>query len=210
MKNRLVSTALVFGALIFAPTNPVRAEDDQPACGMLPPEIVRDNLNAGFGSCGLEQVREQPLWKGLRSEKLVHQSRFTIAQGHLRWIWTFRIDERQNGTGRVEVTRIGRSHGSPYRMEKERHWHRAINKKDMALFNRLTKEAGLWKFENSTWDDGDELCLHCDSLEMESVKPDGFRFSHATLGNNYSAKLRATLEHVLDISNLDWDSIYSR
>lgn len=214
MKTRLAVKGLILGALGLASMSSVMAEDDQPACGMLPPTTVETNYYAGFESCALKQVREQALWKGLKSDNLVQQSRFTFTDGHLRWIWTIRIDERVSGTGRIEVTRIGRANSSRFRMEVKRHWHRGISKTKMAEFNRLASEAGIWKFENGTWDQGEEgedvLYLHCITLGMENVKPEGFRYSHVNIGCNRPAKLKATLEHVLNLSNLDWDTVYNR
>ncbi|MEO9490847.1 MAG: hypothetical protein ABJG26_04415, partial [Marinomonas sp.] len=84
-----------------------KAAADEPACGMLPPKTAELDPFAGFGVCGLKDARLQPLWKGLKSDKLQQQSRFTFVDGHGRWLWTIRIDERVNGKGRAEVTRIG-------------------------------------------------------------------------------------------------------
>ncbi|MEO9633218.1 MAG: hypothetical protein ABJF89_04370 [Parasphingorhabdus sp.] len=213
MKKRLASSAMMLSAFVFAPTGSVLAENDQPACGMLPSKIVEDNFYAGYGLCTLKQVREQPLWKGLKSDGLVQQSRFTFADGHLRWLWTIRIDERKSGAGRVEITRIGRANGSFQRVEKKRHWHRRISKTDMTQFNQLTREADLWKFENGTWDHDEEedaIYLHCATLDMENMSSKGFRYSNVNIGCNRPVKLQAALDHVLEISNLDWETIYDR
>ena len=174
---------------------------------MLPPETVRDNFYAEFGACPLKQAKEQALWKGLKSDKLTRQSRFTFTDGHYRWLWTIRIDERANGKGRAEVTRIGRKRNTWEGMEVKRHWHRNISRDKMAKFNALSSEAGIFRFENGTWDDQDEVFLHCITLAMEQISDEGFRYSNVNISCNRPEKLKATIEHVLDLSELDWDDI---
>ena len=147
------------------------------------------------------------MWKGLKSDKLTRQSRFTFTDGHYRWLWTIRIDERANGKGRVEVTRIGRRQKSWESMEVKRHWHRNISREKMAKFNALSSEAGIFRFENGTWDDQDEVFLHCITLAMEQISDEGFRYSNVNISCNRPKKLKATIEHVLDLSELDWDDI---
>ena len=207
MRNALQS-AIVAGALLTA-TSVAHAEEEEPRCGMLPPDVAEDNFYAGFGSCALKEAKEQPLWKGLKSEKLVRQSRFTFVDGHVRWIWTIRIDERTNGKGRVEVTRIAQRKKSLSRREVKRHWHRNISREKMAKFNALTTEAGIWKFENGTWDDQEQLYLHCITLDMEQVSAEGFRYSGVNISCNRPRKLKAPIEHVLAMAELDWDDIYN-
>ena len=186
---------------------------EEPGCGMLPPQILQDNIYAGYGICPLKEAKEQALWKGLKNDRLVQQSRFTFTDGHYRWLWTIRIDERTNGKGRVEVTRIAREGKSWRRMEVKRHWHRNISREKMSKFNNLAEESGLWRFENGTWDrseDGeDELYLHCTTLAMERVNAEGFRYSNVNISCNRPRKLKAVLEHVLDLSELDWDKVYN-
>ena len=178
---------------------------------MLPPKIVKDNFYAGYGSCSLKEVREQALWKGLKSSKLVRQSRFTFTDGHMRWLWTIRVDERANGKGRVEVTKIGpRRKHSWTPMEVKRHWHRNLSRETMARFNELTAEAGIWKFENGTWDDRESLYHHCMMLGMEQVTAEGFRYSHVNIGCNRPLKLKAPIEQIFDMAELDWDKIANR
>lgn len=188
------------------------ADEDLPACGMLPPKFVEENHSAQYGMCVLHKVREQALWKGLRSDRLVRQSRFTFVDGHLRWVWTIRIDERANGKGRVEVTRIGRPANLPRNRphtasEINRHWHRDVSREKMAQFNALADAADIWKFENGNWDNDEKIYIHCTTLAMERVTLEGFRFSNVNISCNRPRKLVPPIEHVLEMAELDWDDV---
>ncbi|QAY75613.1 hypothetical protein [Sphingosinicella sp. BN140058] len=182
------------------------ALDREPAsavgrCGMFPAE-VQDLPYAGWSDCFLRGAGEKPLWKGMIGNRARQQVRFTFTDGHLRYVRVIDFIELADGTGRIERKTILPAGDRTYKVEKKR--ARTVSLADVRRLNDLAATSDVWKFETGTWD-GEEIFLHCQTLDMERTEPAGYRFSSVSISCNRPRKLEPLIEFVTSLAGLKPD-----
>jgi len=194
MKSWLGPATLL--ALSVASTSAI-ADSDEEFCGIFPPDMP---LYGGFSGCSLERIGEPTLWQGLptRSRQF---TRLTFTEGHSSFFRTVKIDERTDGSAVMTVD------GAPRRTFISHSETRIARRKiklqpaDLERINRLAQEAGVFEFERGSWD-GDEIFLHCQTLDMERVNSDGYRLSTVNIGCNHPEKLMPLVNEIARLAGL--------
>ncbi|HMT44283.1 MAG TPA: hypothetical protein PKA59_06990, partial [Chakrabartia sp.] len=71
-----------------------------------------------------------------------------------------------------------------------------------AAVNRLAVESGTFDFAAGSWDDMQEVYVHCQLLEMERADASGYRYSSINIGCNQPKKLMPFVEHVMALAKI--------
>ncbi len=166
------------------------------------PADVHELTYAGWSDCFLRGVGEKPLWKGMTEPRFRQQVRFTFTDGHFRYVRVINFVELADGTGRIERKTIIPAGGRSYEVEDRR--RRKVSIADVRRLNDLAAASDAWKFQTGTWDssDGEEIYLHCQTLDMERVDPTGYRFSSVSISCNRPRKLEQLVEFVTSLAGL--------
>jgi hypothetical protein len=186
--------ALLAGLLAGAV--PATAGEDQ---RFFPPKVWSGFYYAGMGLSALEEVGEEPIWHGLE-HGLVRQTRFVFTDGHPNKTRILHIRERADGSGTLHVFSINEVPRKPKRIER-----RSVIKLDaasIATINRLATESGTFNFETGSWDDKDDIYVHCQTLQLERMDAGGYRYSSLNIGCNQPAKLMPLVEHVMALAGI--------
>ena len=165
------------------------------------PAEVHDLTYAGWSDCFLRGVGEQPLWKGPIKRGTRQQIRFIFTDGHFRYVRVINFTELADGTGRIERKTILRA-GSRYNVEDTR--RRKVSAAEVERLNDLAATSDAWKFQTGSWD-GEEVYLHCQTLDMERADPAGYRFSSVNISCNRPRKLEPLLEFITSLAGLKPD-----
>ncbi|HMT44040.1 MAG TPA: hypothetical protein PKA59_05770 [Chakrabartia sp.] len=164
-----------------------------------PPKVWSGFYYAGMGVSALEWVGEKPIWHGLE-HGLVRQTRFVFTDGHPNKTRILHIRERDDGSGTLHVFSINEVPRKPKRIER-----RNIIKLDaasIATINRLAAESGTFDFEVGSWDDKEDIYVHCQTLQLERMDAGGYRYSSLNIGCNQPAKLMPLVEHVMALAGI--------
>lgn len=168
---------------------------------MFPAEVF-ELTYAGWSDCWLRSVGEKPLWKSLPDRRFRQQIRFTFMDGHFRYARVINFKELSDGTGRIELKTLIPS--AVKRAEIENRSSRKVSANDVRRLNALAASADVWKFETGTWD-GNEMYLHCETLDMERMDPTGYRFSSISISCNRPRMIEPLLEFVTSLAGLKGD-----
>ncbi len=183
-------------AVLLACAVPAVAEETQ---RFFPPKVWSGVYYAGMGLSALEWLREKPIWHGLE-DGLVRQTRFVFADGHPNKTRILHIRERVDGSGTLHVFSIDEGPRKPRRIDR-----RSVIKLDaasVATINRLVAESGTFDFEVGSWDDKDDIYVHCQTLQLERMDVGGYRYSSLNIGCNQPAKLMPLVEHVMALARI--------
>ncbi len=183
-------------------------QDDDPYCGMLPPNVHEGLLYAGWSACAMRAADQKPIWNGLPpGTKQV--TRFIFTQGHGLFYRVVTITERDDGTNQLKVSGTRNPRGRVGEEQKIRAIRRALSPDVISAINARADEAGAWEFEVGTWDnqlsdDGEEMAIymHCQLLEMERANADGYRFSSVNIGCNQPKKLMPLVNEIVRLGRM--------
>lgn len=187
-------TALL--AALLASAAPASAGEAQ---RFFPPKVWSGVYYVGMGLSALERVGEKPIWHGLE-DGLVRQTRFVFTDGHPNKTRILHIRERADGSGTLHVFSIDEAPRKPKRIER-----RSVIKLDaasVATINRLAAESGTFNFEVGSWDDKDDIYVHCQTLQLERMDVGGYRYSSLNIGCNQPAKLMPLVDHVMALAGI--------
>ena len=163
------------------------------------PDNVYAMIYSGWAETNRKRVEEKPLWHGVESGS-ARQIRFALTDGRFNKTRIIHIRERPDGTGTLHVFSLGAAPRKPTRMER-----RDVIKLDagaMAAVNRLAVESGTFDFAAGSWDDMQEVYVHCQLLEMERADASGYRYSSINIGCNQPKKLMPFVEHVMALAKI--------
>jgi hypothetical protein len=177
-------------------------EDKDGHCGMYPPEVYR-NLYAAMGDCRLRRVGERPLWKGLQ-RGYRQQIRFTFNDGHSLYTKVIDFAERADGRGVIEIKTIAPDGHRLLAVEDQR--RAGVSAADVRRLNALAAAAGVWQFSSGSWD-GEALYMHCETLDMERIDRDGYRFSNVNITCNRPNRLMPFVDLVAGLAGLKPDGL---
>jgi len=186
---------LVFSALLVAKPTMADASD---RCGMYP-DVIYESAYAAYSDCRLKKVGEQPLWHGITSTGFRQKIRFAFTEGHFAYTRVINFTELANQTGIIKVYTIiaTKEHKSKV-IGRQRH---EVSRRDIALLNTLGDQSGVWHFANGSWDD-EEIYQHCQSLDMERINGEGYRFSSVQIGCNHPSKLMPFVDHLTKLAEI--------
>jgi hypothetical protein len=199
--KRLLFTLLLSAFASACAVAPKEREDGDPYCGMLPEAVIRSAIYSGWSSCSLKRLGEPALHNGL-PDAARQITRFTFTEGHGKVFRTVTITEHLNGTGvlRVQGTRRrgdyrdAASYIVPRRVR--------LSVEDVARIDRLGAEAGAWDYAVGTWDEKEEIYMHCQLLEMERASEAGYRFSSVNIGCNQPQKLMPLVNEIVRLAGM--------
>lgn len=180
---------------------PALGEDDSESCGIYPPDVP---FYGGWSGCDLKRLRQPALWKGL-PDGAQQVTRLTFTDGHVFFWRTVTITHYANGKG--ELTVRGTSRPSPVRPPMPAVVRRTIklSAEDLARIDRLAEAAGVFEFERGSWDrngDGEEIYMHCQTLDMERANAAGYRVSVVNIGCNQPKKLMPFVNEVVRLAKM--------
>ncbi len=175
-----------------------QAEPDERACGMFSQDVYSAG-NASSG-CELKRAGEKPLWQ---------KQKMMTADDHQ----IFRLVFSSGRDGSFRFVTLGKHADGKaymisggldvqYRMPRKR-WLRQKNAISLAQWDevsRLAATSGTFDHAIGTWD-GDEIYMHCQSLSLEHVDLEGYRFSSVTIGCNRPEKLVPLVDKVISLTN---------
>ncbi|MDJ0641687.1 MAG: hypothetical protein QNJ15_02615 [Erythrobacter sp.] len=185
------------------------AEEPQPAsshCGSFPAAVRESRSYGGMSDCYLRDIGQEPLWRGA-PEGSVQVMRFSFLHGHALFFRTVRIDTLSDGTG--VLTYDGEDRAMPRTASGLRRPSGPIPKRVVSLsaeqmtrIEELVAGSGTFEHDIGTWD-GEDLYLHCQTLDMERVNADGYRFSSVNIGCNHPRKLKPLVDEIATLAGME-------
>jgi len=176
---------------------PALGEDDSESCGIYPPDVP---FYGGWSGCDLKRLRQPALWKGL-PEGAQQVTRLTFTDGHVFFFRSVTITQFADGKGVVAVR--GTSRPGPARPTMPAVVRRTIklSTADLARIDQLAEQAGVFQFERGSWD-GEELYMHCQTLDIERANAAGYRVSVVNIGCNQPKKLMPFVNEVVRLAKM--------
>lgn len=174
-------------------------------CEILPPDVQGAAVYSGHSASRMCEAGLKPLWQGV-PDGAQQVMRFTFTSGHVLFWRTVTITALPDGSGRLEVVGGGfqrRDVRSPWVDLKPK--RRRLSRKSMAALNTLAEQSGTFDYEVGTWHAGDPpdtIYVHCQTLELERVDPQGYRFSAINIGCLRPEKLMPLVDEVIRLADI--------
>lgn len=183
-------------ALLFA--GPAFAASENRGCGTYSAEVLALPY-AGYSDCILRQAREKPLWRTPLQAGVRQHIRLTFTQGHSVYTRVINFEEYADGRGiiRSKTLRRDRAQGLVVSSRKSRR----IAPADVQILDRLGLSSGAWEHPTGSWD-GDQLFMHCETLDMERVTSSGYRFSSVNISCNQPEKLMPLVQFIANFVDM--------
>ena len=181
---------LSFAALLIAV--PVCAEADR-GCGTYPEEV--DALS----DCLLREVGDKPLWRGALPNGVVKVFRFTFAEGYLAYTKVIDVTERANGKANIRLRTFRRERYGPRSLVEQKS-HR-LSATELATIEQLGSSSGTWGERIGSWD-GNEIYVHCETLDMERATRFTYSFASVNISCNQPKKLMPLVEYITGLVGL--------
>ncbi len=178
----------------------IGAKDKDPnRCGIYPDSVHDKVISGGFADCRLKAIGEKPIWKGLDDARVVQHIRFVFHHGHGSFTRIINLIERDDGKSYVETRGIDSNYRQPRQVLPRR--REQLTSENWAILKRLGAETGAWQFDVGTWD-GDEIYMHCQTLDMERRTRTEYRYSSVNIGCNHPTKLMPLVDQVVKLGKL--------
>lgn len=187
--------ALSVLALLLAA--PALGNDGSESCGIFPPDVP---FYGGWSGCALKRLRQPALWQGLPKD-VQQVTRLTFTDGHMFFFRAVTITQYADGKGVLTVR--GTSRPGPMRPAMPAAVRRTINltTADLARIDQLAEQAGVFEFERGSWD-GEEMYMHCQTLDIERANAAGYRVSVVNIGCNQPSKLMPFVREVVRLAKM--------
>lgn len=183
--------------LAFALSTAAAAEPESDSCGIFPPDMP---FYGGWSGCELKKLRQPALWQGLPkgAQQVI---RLTFTDGHVFFWRSVTITRLESGEGVLTVG--GTSRPGPARPVMPAVVRRTIKltPADLDRIDQLAEAAGVFEFERGSWD-GEEMFMHCQTLDMERVNAAGYRVSVVNIGCNQPKKLTPFVDEVVRLAKM--------
>lgn len=183
--------AIIAIALLFA--GPAAA-DGPSSCGTYPEAIA-----TGYSGCVLRKAGEKPLWRGGLKRGVVQEIRFTFTEGHLAYTKIIHVIQRVNGRASISLQTIRRERDGGITTTRKK--SRRLSSEEMATIDRLGSSSGTWEERIGSWD-GDELFLHCETLDMERATAAGYSFASVSISCIQPKRLMPLVNFVTTLVSL--------
>jgi len=176
----------LFGVAIFLISGPVAVQAED-RCGTYPEEVT------GLSDCVLRDTGEKVLWRGSLPRDVIQVIRFTFTEGHLAYTKIIDITERTNGKSAIRL-RTFRRERDGHRSLTEQRSH-PLSARDLKTIDQLGSSSGTWEHRIGSWD-GDEIFMHCETLDMERATRSTYSFASVNISCNQPKKLMPLVEFV--------------
>jgi hypothetical protein len=167
-------------------------------CGMYPDQAYTA-LYAAYSDCVLREIGEKPLWHGVTRKGYRQQIRFTFTKGNAGFTRIIDFTEFADGTGRVVTRAVSHRWRSAFSMTEPR--SAKVPAEAVAKLNALGDQSGAWGFENGSWD-GDEVYMDCQTLDMERINAQGYRFSSVNISCHHPEKLMPLVDYLAGLAGI--------
>lgn len=176
-------------------------------CGSFPLAVRESRSYGGMSDCYLRDIGQEPIWRAL-PEDTVETMRFSFLHGHGLFFRTVRIDRFADGTGLLLYD--GEDLSMPRSVSGERRpagriAQRRVRLTDaqMARIQELAEASGTFEHEIGSWDDDEQIYLHCQTLDMERINAEGYRFSSINIGCNHPRKLKPLVDEIATLAGME-------
>tara|TARA_R110001606_G_scaffold135777_5_gene273052 strand:+ start:415 stop:1008 length:594 start_codon:yes stop_codon:yes gene_type:complete len=162
--------------------------------------IERNNNYRDWYGPELERLGEIPLWVDSRVAPGKQTIRFTFIPGATRIVGrnatVIRI-EIEEGKGRL----IARTEIYDHRKHSIREVAgKSLFPTEIIKLQDLVGKADPWKFPIGTWDEPDQLSIHCTELLMERRQHSGYAVSHILISCNQPNRLMPLVDYITELA----------
>lgn len=182
--------------LAFAGTPLAACENG--GCGTYSSDVL-DSPYAGWSDCILHEAGEKPLWHGLTRTGVREQIRFTFTEGHSSYTQVIDFDGYTDGHGSIRLKTLHDEPTDGLVISGQK--SRRVSPGDVAIIDRLALSSGTWEHAIGTWN-GDDLYMHCETLDMERATAAGYSFSSANISCNQPEKLMPLVQFMTGLVDL--------
>jgi hypothetical protein len=168
---------------------------------MFPPDAITMNDNYGdwYGP-RLEELKEKPLWGDDKAALAKETIRFTFIPGATRTAGrhatAIRI-EIEEGSGHL-IARTEIYHNRERSIRKVA--DKSLSSAEITKLKELADKADTWKFRVGTWEEPDQISIHCTELVMERRQPAGYAVSHILISCNKPDRLMPLVDYVAELA----------
>jgi len=196
MRSRVAKSCVAISILFLATSFSGLAKADD--CGTYPAE-VHNLVYGGFSDCTLQQAGEKPLWHGLTQSGALQQIRFTFTEGHSLYTKVINFDEQADGSGTIRLRTIRHDPVKGLIVSSQK--SRRVTSDEVAKIDSFGLSSGTWEHAIGTWDEN-EVFLHCETLDMERVTHEGYRFASVNISCNQPEKLMPFVQFITGLVDL--------
>ena len=168
--------------------------DSQNDCGTYPKGVA-----TGYSDCVLQKVGEKPLWRDGLKRGVLQEVRFTFTEGHLAYTKIIHVIQRASGRASVSLQTIRRERDGEMTISMEMNRH--LSRQEIETIDQLGSSSGTWEQRIGSWD-GDELFVHCETLDLERVTSAGYSFASVNISCNQPKRLMPLVNFVTALVNL--------
>ncbi len=168
-------------------------------CGTYPDKVIALPYG-GWSDCALKEFGEKPIWKGL-AKGTAQVMRFTFTEGHGSFFRVVTITQSKDGVATLKVDGDSRSGIRRRPWQRMTVLRKTLSPADMAKLDELGLQTGVWEFDLGSWD-GDELYMHCQTLDIERANAAGYRYSSVNIGCNQPTKLMPLITEIAGLAGL--------
>jgi hypothetical protein len=195
----MIAMKLPLAGLVLLLASAAAGAAESRACGTYSADVLASTY-AGYSDCRLHDAGEKPLWRGLTKPRLKQQVRLVFTNGHFAYTRVINIEQRADGSGVIRLRTL--RHDADVGVVVASRRTRRVTAEDFATLNQLADASGVWAHAVGSWD-GDEIFMHCQTLDMERVTAEGYRFSSVNIGCNKPEKLMPLIQFVTGLIGLE-------
>ncbi|MEP6868857.1 MAG: hypothetical protein ABJA20_10105 [Novosphingobium sp.] len=182
----------IFAFAILLIAAPVGAKTGN-RCGTYP-----EGVDA-FSDCILREAGEKALWRGSLPRGVIQVIRFTFTEGHLAYTKVIDLTERANGKATIRLQTFRRERDGHRSLMEQRN-HR-LSTEELTTIDLLGSSSGTWEHRIGSWD-GDEIFMHCETLDMERATRTTYSFASVSISCNQPKKLMPLVHFITGLVSL--------
>jgi hypothetical protein len=184
-------SSIAIAISLVAASTSANAEE---GCDVYPPEVT-----LGYSDCVLRDAVEKPLWRSALERGVLQEIRFTYTEGHLAYTNIIHVTQHVDGRAILRFRSFRRQRDGRRTLIADR--IRRLSANEVGMVDRLGTASGTWEHRIGSWD-GDELYMHCETLDMERATSAGYRYSSVNIGCNKPEKLMPFVNFVTQLAGL--------
>lgn len=163
-------------------------------CDTYPPEVA-----TALSDCILRDAGEKPLWRGSLQRGILQEIRFTFTEGRLAYTKIIHVTQRANGRASIRLRMLRRERDGNITIIADK--RRRLSAQEVATIDQLGSASGTWEHRVGSWD-GDDLFIHCETLDMERATSEGYSFSSVSISCNQPQRLMPFVSFVTELVGL--------
>jgi hypothetical protein len=168
---------------------------------IFPPDAIalNDNYRDWYGPT-LEEMKEGPLWVDDRAAQSLDTFRFTFIPGAMRTTGrhatVIRIDVKERVASLVVRAQFNDRSKRTIRTIAEK----LLSPAEIAKLKELADQADPWQFRVGTWEEPDQISIHCTELVMERRQSTNYAVSHILISCNHPNRLLPLVNYVAELA----------